>query len=109
MHVRNLFADAPDKSPEEIVDELLRGGPFKLQRIISSGQSTPPGEWYDQAQDEWVILLSGGARLRFAESDETIQLEPGDYLNIPAHAPHRVEWTDPEQQTVWLALHYEVE
>ena len=110
MQVRNLFADAPDKSPEEIVDELLRGGPFKLERIISSGQTTPPGEWYDQEQDEWVILLSGAARLRFSSDhndDETIELRPGDYLNIPAHVPHRVEWTDPEQQTIWLALHYE--
>ena len=107
MQVRNFFADAPDKSPGEIFDELLRGGPFKLERIISSGQATPPGEWYDQEQDEWVILLSGAARLRFADSDETMELQPGDFLNIPAHARHRVEWTDPEQKTLWLALHYE--
>ena len=109
MQVRNLFADVPDESPEEIFDELLRGGPFKLERIISSGQATPPGEWYDQEQDEWVILLSGAARLRFADSEKTIQLQPGDYLNIPAHVPHRVEWTDPEQKTLWLVLHYEAE
>jgi cupin 2 domain-containing protein len=109
MQVRNLFADAPDNSREEIIDELLRGGTFKLERIISNGQATPPGQWYDQAQEEWVILLSGGARLRFAESDETIQLQPGDYLDIPAHARHRVEWTDPKQKTVWLALHYEAD
>lgn len=107
MQVRNLFADVPDQSPEEVFDELLRGGPFKLGRIISSGQSTPPDQWYDQEQDEWVILLSGGARLRFADSDETIELHPGDCLNIPAHVRHRVEWTDPKQRTVWLALHYE--
>ena len=110
MQVRNLFAHAPDQSRDEIVDELLRGGPFKLERIISSGQATPPGEWYDQEQDEWVILLSGAARLRFVDDDngdETIQLQPGDYLNIPAHARHRVEWTDPDQKTLWLVLHYE--
>ena len=112
MQLRNLFDDAPDKSPEEICDELIRGGRFKLQRIVSSGQATPPGEWYDQSQDEWVILLSGAARLRFdADRDEgeTVELRPGDYLNIPAHARHRVEWTDPEQKTIWLGLHYEAE
>ena len=79
---------------------------LKLERIISEGQATPPGQWYDQDWDEWVVLLKGGAGI-FFEGDEAIGiLKPGDYIYIPAHQKHRVEWTDPQEKTIWLAIHF---
>ena len=96
----------PDEIPAEIFESLLETKNFRLERIVSGGQATPPGEWYDQANHEWVVLLKGGAGLRFEDEAETRVLQPGDYLLIPAHRRHRVEWTDPETPTVWLALHY---
>ncbi len=104
--LHSLFAGIPEKIPEEIIEILLITPRFHLERIISAGQATPMGEWYDQETHEWVVLLSGSAGL-FFEGDTKIRvLGPGDYLLIPAHCRHRVEWTDPTQQTVWLALHY---
>ena len=66
---------------------------------------SPQGFWYDQEQHEWVVVLSGAAQLRF-EDGETIDMKPGDHVNIPAHRRHRVEWTTPDEPTVWLAIHY---
>jgi cupin 2 domain-containing protein len=102
----NLFDPVPPEISEEIFQPLLETGAFRLERIVSKGQATPPGEWYDQETDEWVVLLSGGAGLRFEDEPETRILFPGDHLLIPAHRRHRVEWTAPEGPTVWLALHY---
>jgi cupin 2 domain-containing protein len=102
----NLFNAVPAEFPAEIIQVILAAGNFRLERIVSSGQATPAGEWYDQDTHEWVALLSGGAGLRFEDEAEPRVLSPGDYLLIPAHRRHRVEWTDPETPTVWLALHY---
>jgi len=105
MKMDNIFKPLETPTTVEFFEKLLSTKHFTLERIVSTGQATPPGEWYDQDQDEWVILLSGSAGLLF-ESEETVQvLHPGDYVNIPAHQRHRVEWTDSSQPTVWLALH----
>ncbi len=104
--VNNLFAGIPGKIPEEIIEILLKTPSFHLERIVSSGQATPMGEWYDQETNEWVIILSGSAGLLFEGEAEVRELRPGDYLLIPAHCRHRVEWTDSKEKTVWLALHY---
>jgi cupin 2 domain-containing protein len=104
--VTNLFAPIAPESTEEIFQVLLETGFFRLERIVSTGQATPPGEWYDQETHEWVALLTGSAGLRFEDEPELRVLRPGDYLLIPAHRRHRVEWTDPAGPTVWLALHY---
>jgi cupin 2 domain-containing protein len=104
--VDNLFASMPSEMPAELFEVLLETKNFRLERIVSAGQATPLGEWYDQDAHEWVVLLSGAARLRFEDEPEPRRLRPGDYLHIPAHRRHRVEWTDPTQATVWLALHY---
>jgi cupin 2 domain-containing protein len=104
--VANLFDPIPAEVTEELFQVLLETGDFRLGRIVSTGQATPPGEWYDQDDHEWVVLLSGGAGLRFEDEPKPRVLSPGDYLLIPAHRRHRVEWTDPEAPTVWLALHY---
>ena len=106
MKFDNIFSKVPYFMQDEISETLLKSEHFKLEGIISSGQATPPGEWFDQNTNEWVILLSGSAGLRFDDEEEVCIMYSGDYVNIPAHKRHRVEWTDPEQKTVWLALHY---
>lgn len=103
----NLYSPLPEPARGEVFDPLLSGGPFRLERIVSTGQSTPPGEWYDQETDEWVVLLSGGATLRFESPPETFDLAPGDWFLIPARCRHRVERTSEAGETVWLALHFE--
>ena len=102
----NIFAQVPDALPEEVFQELRRGKGFKLERILSLGHSTPAGEWLDQEQHEWVLLLSGSAGLRFEGNEKVQELRPGNFVTIPAHKRHRVEWTDQKETTVWLALHY---
>lgn len=107
MNHGNLFAAPTSRTSEEVFEELIRGNGFKLERIVSTGQATPMGQWYDQDQDEWVVLLSGSAAIMLEDESEPRTLRPGDYLHIAARRRHRVEWTDPQQPTVWLALHYD--
>lgn len=89
---------------EEVLETLIKTPGLLVERIVSHGQTTVIGEWYDQAGDEWVLLLTGRAVIRF-ESDETIELLPGDYLFIPAHRKHRVEFTSADPDCIWLAIH----
>jgi len=110
----NLFAAQPGASRDEvpalrgeIVDALVQTPGIRIERIVSTGQVTPPGQWYDSGRDEWVALLAGAARLRFEDEPGERTLAPGDWLRIPAHARHRVEWTDPARPTVWLAVHFD--
>ena len=105
----NLFADIPDRLPEELFETLLQNPFFKLEKIVSKGHATAAGQWYDQAEDEWVLLLKGAAGLRLKGRADLVVLKPGDYLHLPAYCQHRVEWTDPGIETVWLALHYSPE
>jgi cupin 2 domain-containing protein len=100
----NLFADLPRHLPEEMVATLLDAANVRIERIVSHGHASPSGFWYDQDRHEWVVVLKGAARLRF--EDETIEMKPGDFVNIPAHKKHRVEWTTPDEPTIWLAVHY---
>lgn len=103
MKINNLFENIPSQAPAEIFETLWGNSAFTLERIISTGQASPAGEWYDQAWDEWVILLQGRAGLEFSDSIQ--ELQAGDYVLIPAHCRHRVAWTDSTQPTLWLALH----
>ena len=102
----NLYQVEDQHAEIETIDELLRNPAFRLERIVSTGQCTPEGQWYDQDEDEWVVLLTGKSRLRFDDPPEVRELLPGDYLHIPAHRRHRVEWTDPGGPTIWLAIHF---
>ena len=92
--------------PDELVQTLLATTSLRIERIVSQGHASPEGFWYDQDAPEWVLILSGAARLRF-EGEEPVDMTPGAFLNIPAHRRHRVEWTDPARATVWLAVHYQ--
>ena len=102
-----LLTPLTPPSDEEVVERLLSGRAFRVERIVSTGQTTPLGQWYDQETDEWVLLLAGAAQLRLEEHAETLDLLPGDAIDLPAHCRHRVEWTDPQQETIWLAIHFE--
>ena len=103
---QNLLADVPAQLPEELVEVLARSRGLRIERIVSRGHSSPQGFWYDQAENEFVLLVSGSARLRFADDDEIITLGPGDHVTIPAHVRHRVESTAAGRDTVWLAVFY---
>jgi cupin 2 domain-containing protein len=101
----NLLAALPERKAEEQIDLLVEGAGVRIERIVSTGQASPAGFWYDQPDDEFVVLLTGAARLRFEEGDVTVDIKPGDWVEIPAHVRHRVEATRAEPATVWLAVH----
>ena len=104
--MKNIFENIPESS-SEMFETILETKGLRLERIISGGQSTPTGEWYDQDKDEWVVLLKGSAGLTFEDGRDVVVMKPGDYIYIPARKRHRVEWTDTSQKTIWLALHYD--
>jgi cupin 2 domain-containing protein len=105
----SLFDHLPDDDFEaEQFDTLLEGGRFRLLRIVSNGQTTPDGQWLDQDDDEWVVVITGAAVVRLEGEEQARALTPGEWLFLPAHCRHRVEWTAPDQPTVWLALHRDV-
>ena len=106
MRSGNLYTAVPDRAPEEIFETLVNAGSVRIERIISEAHASPEGTWYDQDQSEFVLLLKGSAGLRFSGKEEVLVLKPGDYIDIAAHERHRVEWTDPDQKTVWLAVFY---
>jgi cupin 2 domain-containing protein len=102
--VKNIFDDLPQHLPKELVQILVRAADVRIERIISHGHASPADFWYDQAQAEWVIVLKGAARLQF--EDGTVEMKPGDFINVPAFKKHRVEWTTPDEPTVWLGVRY---
>jgi cupin 2 domain-containing protein len=107
--LKNLFANIPENLSDELFENLLQTSSFRIERIVSKGHCSPKGFWYDQDDNEWVILLKGSAVLRFEDQSESITMNPGNYVNIEKHRRHRVEWTDPEHETIWLAVHHSTE
>lgn len=104
----NIFTDFPDQAlsrEAETFEALLTQAGVRIERIISTGQSSPPGFWYCQPQNEWVIVLQGSACLQLEGETEERVLRVGDFVNIPAFCKHRVEWTDFNETTIWLAVH----
>lgn len=102
----SLFEGIPDELPEEIFDTLCASDSLRIERIVSRGQASPAGFWYDQEQNEFVLVVKGSAGLKIENRDDIVVLKAGDYLTIAAHVKHRVEWTDPAGETIWLAVHY---
>lgn len=100
----NLFTDLPENLPEELFTILLQTTGIRIERIVSQGHPSPDGFWYDQPTGEWVIVLKGAATIEL--EDRTVEMGPGDYIDIPAHTKHRVAWTTPDGPTIWLAVHY---
>ena len=102
----NLFDAVPADRREEQFLSLVESSHVKIERIISFGQASPPGFWYDQARAEWVLVLTGAAAVRFENEPEARILRSGDFLLVPARQRHRVEWTQKDEATMWLAVHY---
>jgi cupin 2 domain-containing protein len=92
--------------PDEVVELLLEREGLRIERIVSTGQATPEGQWYDQETDEWVLVVAGAARLRIEGEATDRELGEGDWILLPAHCRHRVAWTRAEPPTVWLAVHF---
>lgn len=105
MKTKNILKNIPKDLAEEVFETIFLKDGLKIERIISKGHSTPKEQWYDQDSNEWVILLEGEAILSFEDSED-VKLSTGDYINIPAHKKHRVSWTTPNKETIWLAIHY---
>jgi len=103
---QNLFSEISSKLRDERIDELVASTGLRIERIVSTGQASPPGFWYDQPGSEWVVVLSGSAGLLIEGEAQPRELRAGDYLLLPPHQRHRVEWTDAHVPTVWLAVHY---
>ena len=101
----NFLADLPQQLPDEFSTTLLEAADVRIERIVSHGHASPADFWYDQPQHEWVIVLKGAARLQF--EDGMVEMKVGDFVNIPANKKHRVEWTMPNEPTIWLAVFYE--
>jgi len=105
INAGNLFVDAPTRLAAEQIRVLAEFPGVRIERIVSTGQASPPGFWYDQPETEWVALLTGAAGLLIEGEEAPRTLRPGDFIEIPAHVRHRVEWTDADRPTVWLAAH----
>jgi cupin 2 domain-containing protein len=103
---KNLLAEIPEHLPKELVEVLASAPGVRIERIVSQGHCSPDGFWYDQDENEFVVLLSGAARLLFEGETKPVEMKPGSFVNIAAHRRHRVEWTDPSEKTVWLAVFY---
>lgn len=95
----------PEQLPEELFVDLLKTNEVRIERILSKGHTSPSEGWYDQDENEWVIVLQGAGRITFEDGSE-VSLTSGDYVNIPKHTKHRVSWTEPNQITLWLAVFY---
>lgn len=105
MQSSNIFEKIPKNLKDEFFEKLISKDNLRVERIISKGHSSPKSSWYDQDCDEWVILLQGEAILSFEDKDD-VKLKSGDYINILAHIKHKVSWTTPDKETIWLAIHY---
>jgi cupin 2 domain-containing protein len=105
METDNIYKCIPDDLSEEIFELLIQGENIKIERIISKGHKSPGTGWYDQEQNEWILVLKGDASISF-ENETVIDLKQGDYLNILAHRKHRVINTSSTTETIWLAIHY---
>ncbi|MBE9564985.1 MAG: cupin domain-containing protein [Proteobacteria bacterium] len=103
--MKNILTNIPNNLESEVLERLVDAENVQIERIISLGHRSPDTGWFDQETNEWVMVLKGEAVLLFEEGT-TKNLKPGDYLNIPAHTKHKVEWTEPDSETIWLAVHY---
>ncbi len=100
--MQNLFDRIPEKAAQEVITELLTAKKVRIERIVSFGQGSPDGFWYDQPENEWVLLLEGSAQIQIEERH--VAMRSGDYLYIPARTRHRVEKTAEKDRTVWLTV-----
>lgn len=105
-HPHSLLERIPCVLPDELTETLCRSASVRIERIVSRGHGSPSGFWYDQDENEFVLLVEGRAGLRVDGRDDELVLGKGDWLELKAHVRHRVEWTAPDQDTIWLAVFY---
>lgn len=103
--MENIFSSLPEDLDAEAFEDILRRDTVRIERIVSRGHCSPKSGWYDQDESEWVIVLQGAGRLQFEDGRE-VELGAGDFIDIPAHTRHKVSWTDPDRETIWLAVFY---
>ena len=103
--MKNLLKNIPATLPEELFETLVQTENIHIERIISKGHTSPEEGWYDQDKNEFVLLLKGAARLEF-EDGRVVRMGVGDWLEILAHQKHKVVWTEPEGETVWVGVHF---
>ncbi len=103
--MNNIYSEIPEQLPEELFQQFAGNGQVRIERIVSRGHASPEEGWYDQPQEEWVIVLRGSAILAYPDKP-SVTLKEGDYVTIAAHEKHRVAWTSPDEPTIWLAVHY---
>lgn len=97
----NLFETSHLTHEKEQSEEILREGTLLIEKLTSFGHPTPNGDWYDQAQREWVALLEGSATLRFQDG-RSIEMIKGDHIIIEPHEVHRVETVSFD--AIWIAV-----
>ena len=102
----SLLEGIPDELTDEFFETLCSSDHVKIERIVSKGHASPEGFWYDQEWNEFVLVVKGSAGLKIDGEADIVTLKAGNYVNIPSHVRHRVEWTDPSSETIWLAVHY---
>ncbi|GJL82671.1 MAG: cupin [marine bacterium B5-7] len=105
MKPENIFDLVKGSLDEEQFETLVESDHVRIERIVSMGHTSPASGWYDQEQNEWVLVLKGSAIIAL-KSGQTVRLESGDHFNLPAHTHHKVEWTTPDTETIWLTVHY---
>lgn len=105
ISISNIFEQVPADISDELFENILTGENIRIERIVSKGHASPKSGWYDQDEHEWVIVLKGEAKIEI-ENQALVHLVSGSYLNIPAHTRHKVSWTDPDTETIWLAIYY---
>lgn len=104
--MKSVFTSIPANLPQELFDDLVTSKNVRIERIVSRGHVTEEGEWYDQDEHEWVMVVKGMGRILFEADMREVELKEGDHINIPAHQRHRVSWTEPDTETIWLAVFY---
>ncbi len=105
MNIRNIFQEIPDELGAEVFEDIVSSDGIRVERIISKGHTSPETGWYDQNENEWVMVLEGSGTLMFEGGGE-VTLSKGDHINIPKNTKHKVTWTDPDNITIWLAVFY---
>ena len=102
----SIFSGIPLSARSEFVERIAWRKGVRIERIVSKGHSSAAGYWYDQAETEWVLLVKGAARIRFEADDSVVEMKAGDHITIPPRARHRVDWTSPDEETIWVAVFY---
>jgi cupin 2 domain-containing protein len=106
MDSKNIFQEIPASFQDELAERLAHSPDVRIERIVSQGHCSANDFWYDQDENEWVMVVQGHAKLEYRDTGKVVEMKTGDWVDIPAHCRHRVTWTDPDQPTIWLAVFY---